>query len=158
MKKAIISLLSATVGAAVGAGVVKIMKTDENTKIKNLADNRLALFLLMNQWVKAKQEGKNLAFYFEQNGYKRIAIYGMSFAGQTLISELKGTDIEVVYGIDRNVESVYEGIDIVSMEETLQEVDVVIVTAIYFFDEIQEELSKKIDCPIISLEDIMYKI
>ena len=29
---------------------------------------------------------------------------------------------------------------------------------VVFFDEIEEKLSMKIDCPIISLEDILYEI
>ncbi len=36
-------------------------------------------------------------------------------------------------------------------------VDAIVVTAITFYDEIKEELSRKIDCPIISLEDILYE-
>ena len=45
-----------------------------------------------------------------------------------------------------------------SIDDDLEEVDAVVVTAITFFDEIEEKLSQKIDCPIISLEDILYEI
>jgi hypothetical protein len=37
-------------------------------------------------------------------------------------------------------------------------VDAIVVTAITFFDEIEEKLSEKIDCPIISLDDILYEV
>ena len=42
------------------------------------------------------------------------------------------------------------------MDDLLEEVDAVIVTAISFIDEIESTLSTKISCPIISLEDILY--
>ena len=44
------------------------------------------------------------------------------------------------------------------IKKWLAEADAVIVTAIYNFDEIEEKLSDLIDCPIISLEDIIYEI
>ena len=127
-------------------------------KTKNMSNKHLSLFLLMNQWVKVKQEGKNLASYFEKNGYQKIAIYGMSYAGETLINELKGSDVIIAYGIDKNADSIYADVDLVSMNDDLETVDAVVVTAITFFDEIEEQLSEKMDCPILSLEDILYEV
>lgn len=123
-----------------------------------MSDKHLALFLMMNQWVKVKQEGKNLASYFEQNEYQKIAIYGMSYAGETLVEELKDSNIEVKYGIDKNADSMYIDVDVLTIEDDLESVDAIVVTAITFFDEIEEKLSEKMDCPIISLEDILYEI
>ena len=82
----------------------------------------------------------------------------MSYAGETLIEELKGTDIHIAYGIDKGAESIYAEIDLVSPNDKLQDVDAIIVTAITFFEEIEEQLSEKVKCPIISLEDILYEI
>ena len=114
--------------------------------------------MMMNQWVKVKQEGKNLSEYFEKQGYKKIAIYGMSYAGETLVNELENTSVQILYGIDKNADSIYANIDVFSIEDSLEEVDAVIVTAITFFDEIEEELSTKFSCPIISLENVLYEI
>lgn len=132
-------------------------KKNVNT-MKGYADKHLALFLMMNQWVKVKQKGKNVAEYLEKRGYKKIAIYGMSYAGETLVDELKGTDIQVVYGLDKNAASIYSDVVILTMDDSLVEVDAVVVTAIFFFDEIMQSLAQKLDCPIISLEDILYEI
>lgn len=158
MKKISVGVLSLLAGAAGGVIGASKLEAPKLKKAKHLADKHLSLFLMMNQWVKVKQEGKNLAAYFEKNGYKKIAIYGMSFAGETLLEELKGTEIKVAYGIDKNANNIYANVDIVSMEDCLDKVDAVVVTAITFFDEIEEKLSEKVDCPIISLEDILYEI
>ena len=150
-----ITLLLGTIGGIIGT------KRSMGKKLKTaiqFSDKHLALFLMMNQWVKVKQEGKNLSEYFERNGYKRIAVYGMSYAGETLIDELKGSKIEIAYGIDQRASSIYADVDIVSAEDTLKDVDAVVVTAISFFDEIEEKISLKLDCPIISLEDVLYDI
>ena len=105
MKKPIISILSTLAGAALGAGAVGKVSLDKTKKVQSMSDKHLALFLMMNQWVKVKQEGKGLAVYFETNGYKKIAIYGMSYAGETLVDELKNTGITVAYGIDKRADS-----------------------------------------------------
>lgn len=158
MKKVIISLLSAVAGVAIGATVVSKKVTNSNSQIQKMSDKHLALFLLMNQWVKVKQEGKDLTSYFEANGYKKIAVYGMSYVGETFVDELKGTDVEIAYGIDKNADGIYADIDIVSAEDELQNVDAVVVTAITYFNEIEDMLKEKLDCPIISLEDVLYEV
>lgn len=158
MKKPLISILSALTGAALGAGAVKKLTGDKTKKAWDYADKHLALFLMMNQWVKVKQEGKNLADYLKRNGYKKIAVYGMSYAGETLVDELKGSGVEVAYGIDKKADSIYADVDVVSMDDGLAEVDAIVVTAVTFFDEIEDELSEKVDCPVISLEDILYEV
>lgn len=158
MKKIISSVLSAFMGAAVGAGTVKKMERDKLTHACALSDKHLELFKMMAQWVQVKQEGKNLASYFETHGYKNIAIYGMSFAGKTLLSELEDSGIAVAYGIDKNASSIYADIEILSMSDELEKVDAIVVTPITFFDEIEEMLSAKTDCPVISLEDVLYEV
>ena len=157
MKK-IIYVLSALLGGLLGAGTAAKITVEKMDKVKKLSDKHLALFLMMNQWVKIKQEGKNIAFYFKKNGYKKIAVYGMSYAGETLLEELNGTGIEVSYAIDKNADSIYTDVKVVTMENHLDAVDAVVVTAITFFDEIEEKLAKKVSCPVISLEDILYEV
>ena len=158
MKKGIISVLSVLTGVAIGASIMGKSAAEARNKTKSMSDKHYALFLMMNQWVKVKQRGKNLAEYFIKMGYKNIAIYGMSYVGDSLISELKDTEVRVAYGIDRNAHRIYSDVDMFSLEEDLAEVDAVVVTAITFFDEIEEKLSEKMDCPIISLEKILCEI
>lgn len=158
MKKGIISILSGIVGAGVGAGVTSKLLGKLLSKQSELADKHLALYMLMNQWVQVKQEGKSLVSYFEANGYKNIAIYGMHFVGQTLCKELEGSSICIKYAIDKNADNVFADFDVITMEDDLAEVDAVIVTPIYYFDEIEEKLEEKVDCPIISIEDILYEV
>ena len=156
--KNIINYFSLLIGIAMGAfGSKKIIgkKVEQHQKT---SDKYLSLFLMMNQWVKAKQDGKTLISYFEQKGYREIAVYGMGHAGRTFVNELVNSAIKVKYGIDQNTDIDFEGFDIISPEDMLESVDVIVVTSITFFAEIEECLGKKIDCPIVSLEDILCEI
>ena len=166
MKKGIGMVVSGLIGTALGAGIMKKMdkpEIDKSKNLKDLADKHLALFLMMNQWVNIKQEGKNLSSYFERKGYKRIAIYGMSYAGCTLYDELLSSDVEIAYLMDQNVSKALGlgkgfGAKFVSMNDSLEEVDVIVVTPITFFEEIAEDLRHKINCPIVSLEDVINEV
>lgn len=157
MKKGVICALSLLAGGVCGVAAIGKIATDKLDRIQEMSDKFQTLFLVMNRWVKVKQEGKNLSSYFESHGYKKIAVYGVSFAGETLIRELMHSDIKVDYGIDQR-EAVYTYVDVVTMNCELPEVDAIVVTAITYYDEIEEKLREKVDCPIISLEDVLYDI
>lgn len=158
MKKTLIGILSILIGMGVGvAATTKIMIKEVNLCQENL-NKYLTLFQMMNQWVKVKQAGKELSKYFEDNNYSNIAIYGMGYVGETLVEELKNTNIRIEYGIDQNAINISMDLPVVTLEDKLREVDVIVVTAVTYFDTISYALQKKISCPIISLENILYEI
>ncbi|MEG1847141.1 MAG: hypothetical protein RR238_01605 [Lachnospiraceae bacterium] len=134
------------------AGGIKLAKRDDKVyKFKTY-------YNVLNQWLNLKQEGKTVEKYFTDNDYKSIAIYGMGEMGNRLYEDLKGTSIEVKYAIDKNIGSTYSEIKVVEPDDELEEVDAVIVSAIFAFEAIERELCQKISCPIISLEDIIFDI
>lgn len=158
MNKPVVAFLSAMAGA-IGSGIAVSKKETQKTKYaKKMSDKHQVLYLMMNQWVKVKQQGKNVSNYLLSNNYKRIAIYGMSYVGETLVEELRDTDVTIAYGIDKNSDDIYSTFEIVSVNDQLDPVDAVIVTPVFFFDEIEEALNEKLDCPIISIEDILFEL
>lgn len=158
MKKGFIAVVLVMLGTVMGKKMSEKYWKDKNSKEHEMSEKHFALFLMMNQWVKVKQERKQIAEYLKNNGYKKIAIYGMSYAGETLVDELRGTDITVSYGIDKNADMIYSFIDVLNMDDELKMVDAVVVTSITVFDEIKQNIKKRMNCPVISLEDILYEL
>lgn len=156
-KNTLSTLLGVAAGTVGGAVVMGNMQEKSIKKWKTMSDKHLALFMLMNEWVKLRQEGKCIDKYFKNNGYYSIAIYGMSYVGERLLDELKGSGVDVKYAIDRNADSIYEEIAVYCPDDALPEVDVIVVTAVFFFDEIHGFLQEKVNCPIVSFEDILYE-
>ena len=158
MKKGSVAVLSALLGAvagAVGSGYAGQKKVDQKTE---KVDKFKGYYNMLNQWLLLKQEGKSLEKYFAENGYKTIAIYGMGEMGNRLYDELKNSSVvEIKYAIDKNAAGTYSELEVFDPDDEMTEVDAVIVTAIFAFDEIEDELSEKIQCPIISLEDVVYE-
>ena len=161
MKKGTTAFLSAFAGGAVGAisGAINIYRREHGKLNMECATNRKndAILKVYSYWLKRKQKGESLADYFEKGGYKKIAIYGMHYLGESLLSELEDSNIKVICAIDKHAELRYTDIPLYKPEEEIPEVDAVVVTAFFFFDEIEEILREKVSCPILSIEDIIYE-
>lgn len=156
------TILTTAIGTAAGVlggiAVEKSKKQKEIEQWKKLSDKHLTLFMLMNQWVKISQKGKCIGDYFEENDYKKVAIYGMSYVGERLVDELAGSCIEVEYVIDQRADTIYSDVDIYLPDDILPKVDVIIVSAIYYFEDIYNVLVNRVECPIISLEDVLNEL
>lgn len=113
---------------------------------------------VLTKWLSIRQNNKSLTEYFEKYNYKTIAIYGMKELGKRLYEELKETNINVRYAIDKNASQITADINVLTPDEPLDTVDVVVVTAIHYFDDIEMEMSEILECPIISIEDIIYEL
>lgn len=125
--------------------------------IEKHADSFSEFYTLMQQWVKVYQSGHTLEHYFEKNHYKKIAVYGMSEMGYMVLKELQDTAVEVAYCIDRNADNVFAEIDVRRPDAELPQVDVVVVAVVQFYDEVKENLEKKLSCPIVSLSDVVWE-
>lgn len=125
-------------------------------KATRAADRYHDMFLVMNKWVQNQNENKKISKYLCEKGLSSVAIYGMGEMGKTLYSELKDSQVKVVYAIDRNAESMYAECDVFSLRDELQQVDAVIVTTLMDFEEIKKDILKKMECRIISVEEIVF--
>lgn len=150
-------LLSAIAGCAAGLKLgTNAAKTKGEIQAAQNSNKYWQSYQMMDRWVQLKQEGKHLTSYFEKNGYNCIAIYGMSYSGITLLDELSGSAIKVKYGIDANADKIYADIPVYKLSDQLEPVDAVIVSPIYYFDEIERDVSQKMSCPIIPLDDVIF--
>ena len=157
MKKVVNILLGAILGlVAGGISVGKLYKKIVGNREEKI-DKFKRYYNMLNQWLILSQQNKPLSQYFIDSGYRSIAIYGMGEMGQRLYDELKDSEIEMKYVIDRE-ENIYTPIEIHDPESVIDGVDVVVVTAVFDYERIIEKLADKASCPIISLEDVIFSI
>lgn len=126
----------------------------EAIRWKFLAQKHLFILQLMDQWMVLKQKKIFIGEYLKTRNYTHIAVYGIGFIGRKLLYEL-ADDVVVDYIIDQKADVISTELPIYLPEDELDVVDAVIVTAITYFNEIREKLSKKVIYPILSIEDIL---
>lgn len=116
-------------------------------------------YLLLLHWVEALYLNHRASDYFLEEGYKNIAIYGMGDLANRLMDDLQDSEINVVYGIDRDAAGTVCKIqDIYSLQDELPNVDAIVVTPFYVFDAICNDLKNKTDAKIISIEEVIWSL
>lgn len=112
------------------------------------------LFDLTVEWLSGNVTGKNISNWIIENGYNTMAIYGMGSLGEILFFSLcKNKNIHIKYGLDQKKSIKIEGLNIYSLEDQLEQVDLVVVTVVTLYEDIKNEISQKTDfpCKVISL-------
>ena len=116
-------------------------------------------YYLFGSWMVLRNKGKMLVEYFKNYNLKDVAICGLGRLGLCLYEELKNSDINVKYAIDNKAESYsYLGLKVITPEEHLEAVDVIIITKFIEYKKIVEDLRKKASCQIVSLEDVIFSM
>ena len=149
----ILGLLTGTVAGGLAAGWLNNKFTEDGIE---KIDKFKGYYNVLNQWLHIKQEGKSLEDYFTNNNYHTIAIYGMGEMGKRLYDELKNSNVQIRYAIDKK--GACSELNVCTLEDELEPVDVIVVTATFAYSEIEKELKEKVDYLVVSLEDIVYEV
>jgi hypothetical protein len=123
---------------------------------RTLSNKHEQLFLLMSRFLCVKQDGKDISEWFARRGYETVAVYGLGAAGRHLLRELAGSRATIKYAIDKIASD--DAIPVLRPDDIFPPTDVIVVTAVSFFDEIEDMLIGKTECPIVSLEDLLYEV
>lgn len=157
--KRVMMVLGGFIMGAVVSGV--FIKKADRTVMESIDRSRKKFrkyYDVLNRWIDLQHQGKSIAEYLEKRGYHNIVIYGMGEVGSRLYEELMETNIGVLYAIDKNPVGAYNELNIIGTVIGNEQADAVIVTPVFDFDSIKDELVKSFCCEIISLEDVIFEI
>ena len=115
----------------------------------------VSYYRLLEKWMRAREENRNPIEYFYKNHYKNIVIYGLGKMASHLFFDLKDSDVKVIGAIDKGAINKFEEYPVVTIDDDIPKADCIIVTTTYDYENIKEQLVSKVDCPIISLMDII---
>lgn len=111
----------------------------------------------MDIWMQNRENNKSIGHYLRNKGVEKIGVYGYGILGRHLIFELKQAGLENVWITDRrdNInQNFYSFVNLLE-GDFIPETELVIVTAVGNVEEIENILRNKVDCPIVSLEEIV---
>ena len=69
--------------------------------------------------------------------------------------DLRDTSITIEYAIDKNADKIKSMVPLVMPDSILKSVDVIVITAITYIQEIRDILDDHIDCPMVSIKEIL---
>lgn len=123
--------------------------------LMEIAGKNETLFRFMDQWMFLMQRGMNISDFLLKHNYYHIAVYGMGAIGQRFVEDLKDTSITIEYVIDKNADKIKSMVPLVMPDSILKSVDVIVITAITYIQEIRDILDDHIDCPMVSIKEIL---
>lgn len=111
---------------------------------------------IFNRWMTLKNKEISLSKYFSRNKIEKIAIYGYSDFAKRLLEELLVDGmIDIIYFIDKKIPITERGEVVYKSVQPVLQVDAIVVTPIFYYDEIRCELQKQTETEIVSLEKII---
>ena len=112
---------------------------------------------LLYTWLQNKLDNKRISDYFIERHINKIAVYGFGDLGERFVDDLSMGDrkIHISYIIDKDADMIETEYDVITPDAVTDDVDAIVVTPIQLFHGIKEYLSKRVNCEIISLEDVI---
>lgn len=108
-----------------------------------------------------KREKCDLTGYFREKKHKTAAIYGISVDEGELISTLTDAGVNVKYAIDRKAKylpkHLYK-IPVYSLDDTLEEVDMVFISLRTYSDELVAKINSKLKADILSYKKLVSEL
>lgn len=126
-------------------------------ELNKVIDKNVRYLQLLDQWMALREQGCSLADKLFEFGYTKIAVYGYGTLGRHLGTELIESKVTMEYIVDQQKDKISADVPVYLPEEVLPETELVVVTAVYDYDEIYKRLREKSDCKIISLEALIFE-
>lgn len=151
MKKFLILVIGIVSGQLIRDQKYKKILEDSDKRINKFVE----YFNIYDDWLELRDRKKTLIMYFERNNIQKIAIYGMGKTAMHFIEELQEGSIDIAYAIDKKVIDTTYPFCVNKLNSELPEVDVIVVTAVFEFSKIKEEIEKVVPYKVISLETVI---
>lgn len=129
-----------------------------NLKRQTPVDMYVSYYRLLEKWMILHEKEIKISSFFEQNKLYNIIIYGMGKMAAHLVYDLKNSNINIVCAIDKKAINKYGDFPIISGTDEIPYADCIVVTPVYEFEKIKNQMKKKVTIPLISLSDIIDQI
>lgn len=129
----------------------------------NNAGKFLEMVRIYDYWMYLNKKNKKVEDYLLEFNYEKIAIYGLNYIGNRLYSELYGSPIKVIFGIDRDADGIEYDIPVFKigdsiLTERLNEIDMIIITSVTSYQNILQKLQEICNKPIVSIKSILLEM
>lgn len=100
---------------------------------------------------------ENLSRYFDINGYKNIAVYGIGKLGTLILKNIDTTRLESICIIDENKAVRFGNMEMISIQELAEkkEIEMVLVTPLLDYPQIEAQICSMCEIPVVSAKELM---
>lgn len=135
---------------------------DSNLLLKEVSANRRENSVLKRNyemalsWLNLKNTDNAIAKYLREKSINIVAIYGYGTHGKLLLTELNNSDVDVLYAIDKRASYLKADIPLYAPDsESFPKADILIISILGHYREVETALKGKIDCRMIELDELI---
>lgn len=110
---------------------------------------------IMDNWLKLKENCICLKDYFIKHKQLNILVYGYGILSKHLLAELAGTEVKISGIVDKQGEKIIADYPVYYPSKDIPQVDLIVVTTPFYYEEIVFEFKKLNIYNVISLSQIM---
>lgn len=135
--------------------IEKGVSSTDVSKFVHLFEREKEKGLLLDAWLRIKEQGQSIFDIYDRLQNKSVAVYGYGILGRHLINELQRADIDLKFIIDQKAQC-FENINIYKPDDNWPYVDLIIVTPTYDYGRIYKmirDYNKEIE--VVSLGHIL---
>ena len=127
-------------------------------------DRFLDGFDILNKWMYMKQHGYELGEFLSNQGISKIAVYGECELCDRIIDDLDGSDVQIKMVLDKSgIQLAGYDIPCYSLEdagnnsklEELNDLDMVIVAIVNFYDAVKRGINDVSNVKVISFKEVI---
>lgn len=148
-------IMSLLIGILLGVWGMARVCEKALTKESRRGDKYTFLFKKCCNWIKCYQNNKNIKEYFDKHNISEVAIYGMGEVGACFYNAVREAGVSIKYVVDRDNRKWSDKCDLYAPEDDLPGVELLVVTAMYDFEEIKNNLKDRIQTNIVSLAEVI---
>ncbi|WP_052212457.1 glycoside hydrolase family 99-like domain-containing protein [Anaerovibrio lipolyticus] len=128
---------------------------EENMSLRRSLDRYRSYWRVLDLWVGMLERGDTPVDYLKKQGYSSVAVYGYGMLGKHLVYQLQQEGFNVRYVIDRQVEKNTDGVPLYSLNKNLPLVDAIIVTVLYDYDSIMNDIKRVLDVDVLPVDKLL---
>ncbi len=135
---------------------VELSKANDNIEIsqrEQLIQKYRQFYRLLLLWIKVLQSKRSIVHFLEDKNYRRVTVYGYSDIGKIVVDEIIRSKLQLIDILDKR--RMKSDCEIRSPEDGSRDTNIVIVTAVFHYDEVRAELLRLGYTHVISLERIL---
>jgi len=130
--------------------------TDGVVEREKTLSKYVQFFQLLTKWISLYQNKKKIAEWLKKRNLYNVTIYGYADIGKLLYNELSESDINVIQILDKKeFECKNKECNVINPKNGDINTQCIIVTAIFYYEEIKMELLKKGYSNILSINHII---
>lgn len=131
------------------------MNRDDIRCLQQRSDKYEMYLNLMDDWMALREKGVRLDKYLLDRGYTKIGLYGYGILGRHFIEEMKESKAQVLFLIDQQRDKLYAPLPVYMPSEKFPDCDVIVVSSVFFMEDICQELKQYGQHKLLSLEIII---